>query len=158
MAKKSRIPVRFISDDGNTAHTIVNIVLPYDDFETGKHAQEICGNLLRLLGGQCAFRSSSWKFDLLGHPKMQALATEEAAAANLVILAAPDRQGLPAEVKCWIQRWLLNRKNTRSALITLLCPPGDEPTRHADYSFLERAVQRAHVDFLYTEDLLPRRD
>ena len=158
MAKRARIPIHFVPDHNDPDGTVVKIVLAYDDFETGKHATEICGQLLRLLGRTCAFRNSSWKFDLLGHPRMQQLATEEAATASLIIIAPPDGQELPREVKDWIKSWLLSKRSPRGALLTLLCPPSEQHTLPPDYSFLENAARQAHVDFFYSEDLLPKRD
>ena len=49
-------------------------------------------------------------------------AADDAAAANLIILALREDNGVPPEVKAWIKTWLARRAGAEGALVLLLDP------------------------------------
>src|SRR5215813_3713240 len=84
----------------------LNVVITYEDLETGKRAMKTYDYLVEHLGDQCLFTNQMWKFDVLAVSKLKDIAAKDAAAADIIIVAAHKRNELPTEVKSWIQQWL----------------------------------------------------
>src|SRR5579862_6505421 len=80
----------------------LNVVIAYEDLETGKRAMKTYDYLVEHLGDQCLFTNQMWKFDVLAVPKLRDIAAKDAVAADIIIVAAHEGNELPAEVKAWI--------------------------------------------------------
>ena len=97
-----------------------NVVIAYEDFETGKNAKKTYDFLVEHLGHECEFNNQMWKFDVLALPKLKEIAARDAAEADIIIIAAHGTCELPSEVKSWIDRWL--REKPRAIIhITNAC-------------------------------------
>ena len=82
-----------------------NIVIAYEDFETGKLAKETYDFLVKNLGQCCQLSNQIWKFEVLSIPKLRELAVQDAKAADIAIVSSHGGE-LPLEVKGWIENWL----------------------------------------------------
>src|SRR5215472_17322151 len=87
-------------------NSTLNVVIAYEDLETGKRAMKTYDYLVEHLGEQCLFANQMWKFDVLAVPKLREIAARDAAAAEIIIIAAHEGRDLPTEVKSWIEMWL----------------------------------------------------
>ena len=87
-------------------NSALNVVIAYEDLETGKRAMKTYEYMVQQLGDQCLFANQMWKFDVLAVPKLKEFAAKDAAAAEIIIIAAHEGRELPAEVKSWIEMWL----------------------------------------------------
>ena len=96
-----------------------NVVIVYEDLETGKQAKRTFDFLAEQLKGDCAFSNQMWKFDVLNIPKLREMAAKDAAAADIVIVSCRPRNELAPEVKAWIELWLAEQ-NGAIALVALL--------------------------------------
>src|SRR5437867_8328337 len=67
------------------ANPNLNIVIAYEDFETGKQAKKTCDFLAQNLSDHCQVSNQMWKFDVLGIPKLREMAATDAAQADVVI-------------------------------------------------------------------------
>lgn len=139
----------------------LKVLIAYEDFATGQRAMKICGNLIDQLGQKFQFRTSLWKFDLLRVTKLNAIATQDADAADLVFISAHDRGDLPAEVRKWLAAWQSQPLSSAKALVALL-ERTDERARVNSpvHSYLQAFAVKARFDFFSqtVAALPPRRE
>src|ERR1041384_5188943 len=93
------------------ANSNLNVVIAYEDFETGKRAKKTCDFLAQNLGDDCRLSHQMWKFDVLGIPKLREMAAKDAAQADMVIISCHGSNELPIELKAWIELWLAEKSN-----------------------------------------------
>src|SRR5207245_10236995 len=86
-----------------------NVVIAYEDFETGKHAKSTYDFLVEHLHGECRFTNQMWKFDVLGIPKLREMAAKDAAMADIIIISSHGGEELPPDVKAWIELRLIEK-------------------------------------------------
>jgi len=98
--------------------------------------------------------TESWKFELIGNTRLQELATESLAEADMVILAASGNKELPPFIAQWIERWALCPRSEPVALVALhdgevSTPDESNPLR----AYLHGVARQGNVDFFwYGED------
>lgn len=125
------------------ANPALNVVIAYEDLETGKRAMKTYENMVQQLGDQCLFANQMWKFDVLAVPKLKEIAAKDAAAAEIIIVSAHGGNELPKEVKAWIDLWLSYKSET-SALVALFDGETvDNPVR----SYLAEIARRGKMEF-----------
>ncbi len=135
-----------------------NVVIAYEDFAAGKHAQETYDYLINQLGHDFHFNNQMWKFDILGNSKMRELAVKDAATSDLIIVSTHGVGELPAGVKSWIEAWVAD-KGHAMALVTLVDRPKDLFNEEVSIrSYLQDAAKRAKVDFFAQPDDWPDRE
>ena len=131
-----------------------NVVIAYEDFDTGKHAKRVYDFLADTLGNECRLASQMWKFDVLGIPKLREIACGDAATADLVLIACHGDE-LPEHTKAWIESWLAN-PNTPLALVALLDEPSAAAPRiRAAREYLADAARRGGMEFFARADDVP---
>jgi len=124
-------------------NSALNVVIAYEDLETGKRAMRTYEYMVQQLGEQCLFANQMWKFDVLAVPKLKEIAAKDAAAAEIIIISAHDGRELPAEVKSWIEIWL-GYKTEASALVGLFDGQSEfNPAR----AYLAEIASRAQIEF-----------
>ena len=101
------------------AEPTFNVVIAYEDFETGKQAKRTFDVLVEQLKSDCRFTNQMWKFDVLNIPKLREMAAKDAAMADIVIISCRATNQLPPEVKAWIELWLAEQ-NHAIAMVALL--------------------------------------
>ncbi len=126
------------------ANPAFNVLVVYEDFETGKHAKRTFDYLVEHLGDECRFTNQMWKFDVLAVPKLREMAARDAAVADIIIVSAHGAHPLPPEVKAWIELWL-EARSSAIALVALfdVDQNPDNPVR----AFLATAAKRAKMEF-----------
>jgi len=140
------------SNSGPNESQRLTIVMVYEDYATGKLAQQIFGNVAEQLGPDCGLDHQMWKFDLLRSPRLQELAAEEAAEAIMIIIAAHGDAQLPDEVKTWITKWSSMKRTHPSALVALFDGNNLSPhDRVATRSYLQHVAQTERMDFFCNE-------
>src|SRR5215471_1379900 len=82
-----------------------NVVIAYEDFETGKHAKKTYDFLVKTIGEDWRFANQMWKFEVLLLPKLREIAVEDAVRADIIMISSRGRE-LPEHVKLWIESWL----------------------------------------------------
>lgn len=144
------LPLRPSEIEGNQTF---NVVIAYEDFETGKHAKKTYDFLVDNLGESCQFNNQMWKFDVLSVPKLREIAVRDAINADIIIIAAHGRGELPKEVKAWMELWAANKVRA-IALVGLFDREDyvDNPVR----TYLANVAEGAHIDFFSQPGLWPR--
>jgi hypothetical protein len=97
---------------------VFNVLIAYEDFETGKQAKQTYDFLVENLEGECIFANQMWKFDVLSIPKLREMAAKDAAAADIVIISCRDRE-FPHYVHSWMESWLME-EHRPLALVALI--------------------------------------
>ena len=133
-----------------------NVVIAYEDFETGKQAKKTYDFLVENLAQECQFINQMWKFDVLSIPKLWEIALKDAATADIVIVSCHGGE-LPAHVKSWIEGWLAEGVRPL-ALVALI----DQLTENNAHSFATRAylaevAKRGEMEFFPQPDHRPDR-
>lgn len=138
-----------------------NVVIAYEDFDTGKRAKETYDFLAHNLGRDCALNNEMWKFDVLRIPKLREIAVKDAAQADIIIVSSHGGSELPSDVKLWVESWL---KQPLKALALVALFDGQREGASASRAYLVAAAKRAGIGFFAqpddvsgqrTEELLP---
>jgi hypothetical protein len=129
----------------------LNVVIAYEDLETGKRAMKTYEYMVQQLGDQCLFANQMWKFDVLAVPKLKEIAAKDAAAAEIIIISAHEGRELSSEVKAWIEIWL-GYKTQATALVGLL---GDEVQGNPVRTYLAEVARRAKIEFFCQPGIWP---
>jgi len=134
-----------------------NVVVAYEDVETGKHAKESYDFVAESLGRECRSASQMWKFEVLGIPQLRELAAEDAAMADLIMISCRGEADLPVGVKTWIDLWLAEKGNV-IALAALFGPPvGQARQAPAIRAYLAEVAKRGRMQFFAQPDEWPRK-
>lgn len=131
----------------------VATVAAYEDSHTDARVHEFCQTLERYLGEKCKVSKQMWLINELRMPQLRAIAADEAAAADLVIVAIHHAQSLPTEVKEWIDLWVRQKRRHPIVLLALLDPAyrGDSGCLK---SYLKEASSKGKIEFLvHNEDM-----
>ena len=119
--------------------------------ENSTNIEEACTLLKRLgceneLPGRLIY--SWWNFECLSISVLRQLAAQEAAAADLVIIAAKDGPRLPREVADWMQLWLASAKKRTRALVAMIdSEPDQESFSTGIRSQLKKLAGLGHLNF-----------
>jgi hypothetical protein len=126
------------------------ILIAYETLSSGLRAREMSERLAARLQSEFEMSSDVWKFELLSHPQLRAQAASEAAAADMIIMAARRATELPAHVKHWIESWIPQRRGGAAALVALLDEPEEGEGSGASAplgAYLQRVAEAGHLDF-----------
>ena len=129
-----------------------DIVIAYENFETGKQAGRLYDTLIERLGKECHFRNQMWKFEVLGIPKLREMAANDVMTAEIVIIACRGTE-LSDDVKAWIELWVGEVGNRPLALVALFdCPPKDAVLTRDTRNYLESVALRGQMEFFVQPD------
>jgi hypothetical protein len=123
------------------------LLAAFEDSATGTRIKEFRQDLSRQLGQHCQIVEHVWLFSMFRLRELQDIAAEEAAAADLVVMAAHDTESLPDEVKSWVDLWL-RPGATRKAVLVALLDSGPGEARGPIEGYLEEVARRGGMEFL----------
>ena len=119
----------------------------FEDSVTGMRVKEFCQGLSRNLGEQCQIVEHVWLFNTLRLRELQEIAAEEASASDLVVISVHQTEGLPDDVKNWIDLWLRQKGSRHAVLLALLDPPYEGASGPTE-AYLEEVATRGGMEFL----------
>jgi len=124
------------------------VVVIYEDGPTGRRAKHFYHKLIRELEDECAFSLQLWSFQVLAIPELRESAVEFAAQADFVILSLHGKDGLPVDIRDWIETWSKLIIGQGPALIALV----DKSTARGGtnalaLAYLKSVAKRAEIDF-----------
>jgi hypothetical protein len=131
----------------------LNVVIVYEDFETGTQAKRTYDFLVENVRPECQFTNQMWKFDVLSIPKLREIAVRDAATADIVVISCHGGE-LPAHVKSWFESWL-EKSGTTLALVGLF--DHQSPETWATREYLAEAARRGKMAFFAQPDDWPDR-
>jgi hypothetical protein len=128
------------------SNPVFNVLIAYEDFETGKHAKQTYDFLVENLGHECHMTNQMWKFDVLSIPKLREIAVRDATMADIIILSSHGQE-LPDCVVKWIESWLM-RGTTSLALVALFeKSEASGQVSPALRDYLVDVAKRGHMEF-----------
>jgi hypothetical protein len=128
-----------------------NVLIAYEDFETGKQAKRTYDSLAENLGRDCQFSNQMWKFDVLTIPKLEEIAVKDCATADIVIISCHG-DSLPNHVRKWLETGLAQAGNAL-ALVALFMPrPETEEAVRETRGYLAGVAARSRVEFFAQPD------
>jgi hypothetical protein len=133
-----------------------NVLIAYQDLETGKHAKRTYDYLQANLGRECVLSNQMWKFDVLGIPKLREIAVKDALTADIIIISSYG-DDLPEPVTKWIESWLMHGTDAL-ALVALFA--GAEESAGGTLrtrAYLGEVARRAGLEFFAQPDEWPGR-
>ena len=140
-----------ISSSDLDVNPSIDVVIAYEDFETGKHAKSTYDFLVEHLGHECHFTNQMWKFDVLGISNLRQIAAKDAAAADIIIISCHGHE-LPTEVKAWIELWLSEQAHP-IALVALMASADETPIDTHDLrTYLAGVAQRGQMELFIQPD------
>ena len=134
-----------------------NIVIVYEDFETGKAARRTYDYLAQHLGQDCQFSNEMWKFDILDIPRLRDLAAKSAKSADIIIVSCHGSASLPDGVKTWIENWRDAELNTIAIVALFDSPDASSETKNIR-DYLAQVARRCRIEFFAQPGHWPGRD
>src|SRR3984893_2741861 len=95
--------------------TRFNVVIMYEDFETGKRAKKGLDYVAEELGNDLEFRHSMWRLDILQDAKLNVLAAA-LTEADLLIISLRGEGQLPSKIRALLDERLVQTVNHQCAL------------------------------------------
>ncbi len=123
------------------------LVAAFEDSVTGTRVKEFCQQLSRRVGKQCQILEHVWLLNTLRFPELQEIAAEEAATADLVIICFHEGEGLPDEVRSWIDLWV-QQKGTHKAVLLALLDAAREGSPGPIQAYLQEVARKGDMEFL----------
>ncbi len=119
--------------------------------ESSKAAGRVCA-VLEVIGRNCEMEGrliySWWNFDGLTVAALRKLAAMEAAAANIIVIAAHDQEELPEEVINWLNQCLAMTEFHPRALVALLdLDTANKKVSQVIISQLKKVAEWGQMDF-----------
>jgi hypothetical protein len=133
------------------ANSVFNVVIAYEDFETGKQAKRTYDFLVKNLGQGCEFSNQMWKFDVLGIPKLREMAVQDAIAADIIIVSSRGGNELPMKVRIWMESWV-SQQPRALALVALFEAESNPVQPIRDY--LAAIAKQGQMEFFAQPDYL----
>jgi hypothetical protein len=133
-----------------------NVLIAYEDFETGKHAKWTYDYLAENLGRECQLTNQMWKFDALSIPKLREIAVRDAALADIIIISSHG-DGIPDYVSKWIESWLMEGIEAL-ALVALFDRPESQHDCSKLKTYLAGIAKRGGMEFFAQPDDWPGND
>lgn len=148
---------------------LLNVILIYEDRASAQRGLALYQRLMNDLGVEYEFNLNVWKFAVLGLARLDEVSTEQAAAADLVIVCTRDESAPPERVQAWFERWLELKGRDDCALVMLReDAPGpatpaqaggffDDLAQRGGIACFPPAATRAFAARVNGRGLLPRR-
>ena len=99
--------------------TPFNVMIMYEDLETGKRAKKGFDYVAKAFGNDLEFRHSMWRLDILQDPKLNFLAAPALGEADLLIISLRGERQLPPRIRALIDDRLAQTANHDCALVAL---------------------------------------
>jgi hypothetical protein len=125
---------------------VFNVVIAYEDFETGKQAKETYDFLVNNLRHECRFDNQMWKFDVLGISKLREMAVNDAVMSDIIIISCHGAHELSPDVRAWIDSWVCGQSNA-IALVALFGDACGDRDNNRTRDYLGEVARRAGMEF-----------
>jgi len=145
-------------EDGGNRQRLpaIDAVVAYDSFDSGMRAKEILNRLARALGSQLTLNITMWKFDVLEFDKLQDMAANDAAEADIIIISTSGAGELCPGVQRWVERWLSRKQRESSTFVSLNeADPDGTAESPAVSEYLQTIASRGNMSFFSQRGNLP---
>jgi hypothetical protein len=126
----------------------LRLMMVYEDFDMAVQAKKVCDLLAREAWVGDEVQLSVWRFDAIASGDPSNAAGPQAEQADVIVVAARDRDRLPAQVEDWLERWPAHRHAGQGALVEVFHPDAAKDGAASGVALLLwRAAARAGMDF-----------
>jgi len=136
------------------SNPIFNVLIAYEDFETGKHAKETYDFLAQNLGGECQLTSQMWKFDVLSIPKLREIAVRDATMADIILISSHG-DPLPGHVLKWAESWSMEGTQALALVALFDRPDAQTGGSNSVREYLADLAKRGQMEFFAQPNLWP---
>jgi hypothetical protein len=127
----------------------VNILMVYEDSETGLRAKRSLLGLQALGLAASSMRTRLWRRELLSAELLRQQAAREAVASDVIIISLHGDQPVPQEVAQWLDCWLERKAERPYALGVLLDKASTSPAgSHPLVAHFRKVAERGRAEFL----------
>jgi hypothetical protein len=126
-----------------------NVVIAYDGFASGQHAVQMYHRLMLERGNPAEVEVRTWAFNMLRNQELNNAAIDDAAAAEVIIVAA-DSDELPPAVEKWLDGWRLRPANHHHTSVVAVLGQTSAAEKHLSSieEFLRSVASSTGSDFL----------
>jgi hypothetical protein len=136
------------------SNPVFNVVIAYEDFETGKYAKETYDFLAQNLGRDCQLTNQMWKFDVLSIPKLREIAVRDATTADIILISCHG-DPLPEYVIKWAESWVMQGTHALALVALFDRPEAQGATVKSVREFLSGLAKRGQMEFFAQPDIWP---
>ncbi len=124
----------------------IGITIIYENLVSAARALRACEFLRSGAAGGSSLDVNVWNMSILGEDAIRTQAASAASVADVVIISASAREGVPPAFRAWVDSWLWLNQNRRCALFALF---GDHtgPAAVSMASYLRRQTLPRGIDF-----------
>lgn len=95
-----------------------SVVIIYDEFRSGQQAVQTYQRLMLERGEPAEVQVKTWTFDLLRNRQLNKAAVEDAAEAEVIILAAASQE-VPPQIETWFEGWRAQSDNGPASVVAI---------------------------------------
>ena len=135
----------------------VRVCIAYDDVAVGRRAMNLAVKLAADCGSRIDLSPSFWRFDVLENDSCREAATDDAEAADVIVMGMSQAENLGA-IDGWLEQALVRREGSPVAVVALVPESPVPDTRiEARLAVLAEIAGRHGADFFVHEpgDELP---
>jgi hypothetical protein len=136
------------------SNPVFNVVIAYEDFETGKHAKETYDFLAQNIGRDCQLTNQMWKFDVLSIPKLREIAMRDATTADIILISCHG-DPLPEYVTKWAESWVMQGTHALALVALFDRPETQGGTVKSVREYLAAIAKRSQMEFFAQPDIWP---
>lgn len=141
----SRAGASFESEVSQEAERPFRLLTIFDSAESNAEAASASKLMLEELGEDVLVDKSAWDVRLLDSPVLRGRAAEQAAIADVILLALSSRE--PTEpLRQWLEQW--QKQRAVSGGLLALIPSGKSEDMAPLTEFVNEAAVTANMDFL----------
>jgi len=101
------------------AERTCNIVTFYEDFAGATRAHHAFDCIARRFAGGRPVHATSWSFGMLANPEFNVAVVLDAAAADVMVIAAKGDRELPARIATWVEMCVRTGENPEPVVVAL---------------------------------------
>jgi hypothetical protein len=131
-----------------------NVFLAYSDVGHERLGREHCEKLSIGLSPVGRIAVTAWKFEMLAFPALGEMAAEEAASADVVIVATSSGEGLPHNFEQWMERWS-SRPGSHPILVAVLTRCESSAMGSCFYANIKAQTRARGIEFVIDESCGP---
>ena len=127
----------------------LRVVVAYEDLATAKRALRLFDRTALGLkaGGHGAMHCAMWKIGGSMLPTRMKISADQAATADLIVIAAHERATMPEVLQEWISLWLPKKIEQPCGLFALLDHPAESYAQRGIYRYLKSVACFGKLSF-----------
>jgi hypothetical protein len=133
---------------------VFRLFILYDSDASSIHAAQTSEFVIHELGEDVTVDQNLWNVRLLSSPQLRQQAVEEAALADMIIVAASNDRAIAQEIRTWTDAW--QRERLQEGGLLAVVPQSGTEDNGGLVEYLREAAISANMDFLSRTGPTPR--